>query len=121
MFLKPSIAKEAADILGTKNIWFNTGTFTSFYSTDPSTRVYLTLQQRSRILKGIIAQGQWLKSRGYKVNVSLFAENKASTSEGVDWSYWHGSSPSGATAALLKGFIAELKAKKIGFWLFDTL
>ena len=120
-FLKPDLAKEAAEILGTKNIWLNTGTYKTFYSTNLAKRVEASAELRAQILASIMSQAEWLKSRGFTVTISLFAENKTETAEDVDWSYWTGSDPSGPHADVLKSFLADLKSKSIGFWLFDSL
>jgi hypothetical protein len=119
-FLKPDIAKEAAVILGTNHIWLNTGTHKTFYSTSPAKRTELTPAQRAQVLNGITTQAQWLQARGFKVTISLFAEDKTATGEDVDWSYWSGSTPTGPHADILKSFLAGLRSRSIGFWLFDN-
>jgi len=120
-FLKPDIAKEAAEILGTNHIWLNTGTYKTFYTSIPAKRVEISPQARSQILSDITAQAAWLQARGFKVTVSLFAENKTGTGEDVDWSYWSGSDPTGPHADILKNFMADLRSRGVGFWLFDSL
>ena len=120
-FLKPGIAKEAAQLLGTKHIWLNTGTFRTFHSNDPSKEVIASTTLRTQILNDIVTQADWLKRQGFKVTVSLFAENKSDTAEAVDWSYWSGNNLSGAHASALKSFLSKLRSKSIGFWLFDSL
>lgn len=120
-FLKPSLAKEAAELLGTKHIWLNTGTYKTFYGSNLTKRVAISSSARAEILSDITSQAKWLKDKGFKVAVSLFAENKSGTGEDVDWSYWSGTKPTGSHSTLLKNFIAGLQTKSIDFWLFDSL
>ena len=57
-FLPTNLAAEAADILGTKNIWLNTGTMKRSYT---SNTVNTSPTERSTILNGILSQSNSLE------------------------------------------------------------
>ena len=84
VFLPTSITEEAANILGTKNIWFNTGTMKKQY---PTNTVYVSPSERTATYNGIINQATVLQSKGYSMMVHIFAQDKFSMGEGIDWSY----------------------------------
>ena len=83
-FLPADLASEAADILSTKNIWFNTGTMKRKYQTNT---VNITPEQRALVLTGIINQASLLQANGYTILINIFAQDKFTTSEATDWSY----------------------------------
>lgn len=87
-WLSVNLAIEAADTIGTKNIWFNTGTFAAKYASNPEMRTLVPGSVRKEILEKIIKQVRTLKGKKYNVSVNLFAEDKSGTSEGTDWSYF---------------------------------
>ncbi len=119
-FLNSSIISEAADYLGTKNIWLNTGTFSEKYALDPSEIAYLSPQQREAILTTVDGQAEELTKQGYKVSVNLFSQNKTEASEETNWSYWSNNQPfTSRSTPVLTQFITELNHQHIGFWLFD--
>ena len=119
-FLNSSIISEAADYLGTKDIWLNTGTFFEKYALDPTEIAYLSPQQRAAILTTVDGQAQTLAKQGYSVSVSLFSQNKINASEETNWSYWSNSQPfSSRSTPVLTQFISELNKQGVGFWLFD--
>jgi len=119
-FLPIDIAQQALTTLGLKKIWFNTGTYATMYANDPTQIVYRSTAQRQKMLQGILAQAQ--KIRDAKVTINIFAEDKADTSEAVDWSYWHGYTPTTSSdARALADFIAKLKKEHMTFSLYDTL
>jgi len=120
VFLKPSLASEAAKYLGTSHIWLNTGTFSAQYTQDATKIVRLSTAQRAAILTDIDTQARVLQKQGFSVAVSMFAEDKSNTTEAVDWSYWNSNNPSGsAGSAVFTGFVHTLHQQQIDFWLFD--
>jgi hypothetical protein len=119
-FLNPSIISETADYLGTKNIWFNTGTFSEKYALDPSQVAYMTPSVRKEVLVTVDTQAQILQRQGYSVSVNLFAQDKSKASEETDWSYWPGNDPQGSLSTVVfEDFVQQLDQQKIGLWLFD--
>jgi hypothetical protein len=119
-FLNPNIISEAADYLGTKNIWFNTGTFSEKYALDPGKIAYMAPQQRKAILSTITEQATILQKKGYDLSVNIFAENKSQASEETNWSYWSNDDPFSSLAApVLTDFVHGLNEQHIDFWLFD--
>lgn len=119
-FLNPDIISETADYLKTKNIWFNTGTFSEKYALDATKTATLTASQRKTILATVNQQALILQKKGYNVSINMFAQDKSQTSEETDWSYWHSNSPFSSEATpVLTQFIAQLNQEKVGFWLFD--
>lgn len=119
-FLNPSIISETADYLDTKNIWLNTGTFSTKYTLDPSHIAYISPQQRQAVLTTIDQQALTLQSRGYSVSVNLFSQDKSQSSEETNWSYWSNNAPfSSPSAPVFTSFVQKLNQQKIGFWLFD--
>ncbi len=119
-FLNPTIVSEAADYLKTKQVWLNTGTFSQKYALDRAKTAYLSPQQRKAILATVTEQAGALQSKGYKVSVNIFAEDKSQTAEETNWSYWSHDNPFGSLAApVITDFIHGLNDKHINFWLFD--
>jgi hypothetical protein len=119
-FLSYKLIKEAADTLKTKNIWFNTGTFASKYVGDPTRQTYVGPEQRVDVLNGIITQAQSLKKQGYNVSINLFSQNKGSTAEATDWSYFSDASVTTSRASpVFANFAARLNQDGIPLWLFD--
>jgi hypothetical protein len=120
-FLNYKLAAEAAKILGTSNIWLNSGTFRASYTNKASQTVSMSSLQRQSILNGIAAQATTLHSSGYLVAVNLFSQDKSNTGEAIDWSYFKtGAANQSPDTAILKNFIGQLHAAGIDFWLFDT-
>lgn len=119
-FLNPTIISEAADYLGTKNIWFNTGTFSEKYVLDPAKIMRMAPQQRKAILSTVLAQVDVLQRKGYAVSVNIFAEDKSQASEETNWSYWAHDDPFSSLAApVLTDFIHGLSERHADLWLFD--
>jgi len=119
-FLNPSLLTEMAESLGTKKVWFNTGTFSSKYTLDADKIRHISSSQRKEILLTIKEQAFLLKEKGYNVSVNIFAEDKSEQTEETDWSYWPGQQPfASADTLLLTDFIRDLNSEKVAFWLFD--
>lgn len=119
-FLNPDLLSEMADALGTKNVWFNTGTFGTKYALDPAATVAMTPERRKAVLATVDTQAQILQKKGYQVAVNIFAQDKSKDSEETDWSYWSGNDPFNSTATpVITDFINTLSSQKIDFWVFD--
>lgn len=117
-FLNNKLIKEAADILGTKEVWFNTGTFKAKYTNDAENRIDVGYEARKQILDGIANEAVALKNDGYNVFINLFSEDKSNTAEATDWSY-DLNDTSSMEATVFKDFVTKLYEKKIGLSLFD--
>ncbi len=120
-YLDGKLAREAADALGVRSIWFNTGSFGRKYTLEPAKQVVVPAEQRKDILTGIATQAQKLKGQGYEVSVNLFAENKAGTQEDTDWSFWpQGKPQSTPDSVVFADFATSLRQAQVSLWLFDT-
>lgn len=120
-FLSPDLLKEMADSLGTKKIWFNTGTFGAKYTLDPAQTVTMTPERRKAVMATINNQAIALQKDGYTVAVNIFAQDKSKTAEATNWSYWAAGKPfTSPSAAVLTDFISQLNQENISFWLFDN-
>ena len=121
VYLRTDLAAAAAHTLGVNNIWFNTGTFHQMYTNNAAQTITATPVQRQAMLDGVISQAKTLQSQGFTVDVHLFAENKATTSEAIDWSYWQTQPPMiPQDSAVLTTFIHDLAGANIPLWLFDS-
>ena len=115
LFLDASLASAAASLLSTKNIWFNTGTFASMYTSSSSETVNLNASQRQIILDGVVNQALALKKHGFGVAINLFCQNKSNTNEAIDWSY-----STTDSQAVFKNFAQQLYGNNLEMWLFDS-
>ena len=62
-----------------------------------------------------------LRSRQYIVSVNIFAADKTSMSEHVDWSYWlPGKADQSQDTTVLDSFIRQLRTDNVSFSLYDT-
>jgi hypothetical protein len=120
-FLKPALLSEVADQLQTQNVWFNTGTFGTRYTRDPSQVVTVSPDQRWQTLTTVMSQVNKLTGDGYRVHMNLFAEDKSHGSEETNWSYWPVGKPftSDATPVFTE-FVHTLNQKNVDLWLFDS-
>lgn len=119
-FLNPQLISEAADYLKVKNVWFNTGTFSTKYALDPERRVDITPEQRKAIFATVLEQVGELQGQGYSVSINIFAQDKSKTPEETNWSYWDNSDPfSSPHTPVLTEFIHDLSDRKANVWLFD--
>ncbi|HYG83867.1 MAG TPA: hypothetical protein VD907_03245 [Verrucomicrobiae bacterium] len=120
-FLNPPLLTEMADIVGTKKVWFNTGTFSTKYTLDPESIRTIEPARRKEILLTIRAQAELVKQQGYEVAINIFAQDKSEETEETNWSYW---SPQPPTSSLhtpvFTHFTRELADKRISLWLFDA-
>ena len=113
-FLNRDIALSAAQNLGVKSIWFNTGTFASGRD-DYGNIITMSVSERQTILNGILDQANQLKSLGYQITVNLFAQDKSQTQEGIDWSYLKDSQ----SRQILCDFISRARSLGIALSLYD--
>ena len=119
-FLNPVLAQDAASVLGIKTIWLNTGTFSAGKAWNNQT-ITLNPVQRLAILTDIVSQATKLQNKGYEVTINLFAENKISTSEGINWSYWDsGTIDTSPYVDTFLDFVKQLRVNNIGLSLADS-
>lgn len=119
-FLNPDLLTEMATALGTKKVWFNTGTFTSKYTLDPMKVVTMTPERRKSVLATVYDQAAALQKEGYEVSINIFAQDKSKTAEETNWSYWGGDKPFSSPAApVITDFIEKIHDAKMSLWLFD--
>jgi len=86
-YLNYKLAVEAAEKLGVKKIWFNTGSFAAKYTNDPDSVIYIDANTRKGQLLSVIEEANKLVNLGYEVSVNIFAEDKSATQEATNWSY----------------------------------
>jgi hypothetical protein len=111
-YLNMNQAIEAADSLGIKNIWYNTGTFKTMYvGTDHAVEASST--DRQRILDDVAQQVMLTRARGYVTVVCVFSTDK-SDGEGVNWSYLQDQ----ANRDVLSRFAQHMEAAGVGLSLF---
>ncbi len=121
VYLRADLAIEAANTLGVKNIWYNTGTFNKMYTQNASSTITASSAERQFILSGVIKQLSYIKSQGYTAELHIFAQNKSNTSEDIDWSYWKDQPDlADKNTAIFVAFVHDLKSAQIPLWLFDT-
>jgi len=118
-FINPPIAIEAAKILGVKKVWINTGTFSSKYTLEPSSTVFIQPITRKEILNDILKQAILIKKEGFEVSINLFAQDKSNTEESTNWSYFSSHLSKDPNIFILKEFIQNLNKNSIKLTLFD--
>src|SRR6185369_1721631 len=94
-------------ILGTSNIWVNTGTFASMYANKAGQTVTLTPAQRQTMLNGVVQLVKQMQARSFAVSIHLFAENKSDVAEATDWSYWQKTPGDTASTPVLTTFLHD--------------
>lgn len=121
-YMNANFAREAAKALGTKDIWFNTGTFNKMYTNTASQTVTYTPAQRQEILQDVLAQVKVAQRGGYHVSVNLFSFDGSSTGEETDWSYWHtaDTDPNFPGKVVFRTFAEQVYQAKAGVWIFDS-
>lgn len=119
-FLNYQLAKEAADLLGIKDVWFNTGTFGAKYTLDPEKMIKISSQKRQDLLDGILSEAIKLKKLGYNVTINIFAEDKSQGAEATDWSYLKESyTKDEGIETVFVNFITKTKNAGVGISMFD--
>lgn len=121
VYLRVDLAMQAARSLGTSRLWFNTGTFSQMYANQPGRTVSVSPLQRQQMLSATLAQLNKAQTQGFKVSLHLFAENKAGTAEGTDWSYWAVQPGNDAGTAVFTEFVHDATADNVPLWLFDSM
>lgn len=85
--LNADLAIAGAKALQVKDVWFNTGTYSTEQDPDSGKRVNATPAQRTAFLDGAYSQVVRAQRAGLRVvSVNIFAENKLSEGE-ADWAY----------------------------------
>ena len=119
-FLAPNLLAEMADNIKVKNVWYNTGSFSTKYALDPARMVTIAPEQRKEIMDTIATQADVLKKKGYNVAVHIFAKDKTKASEETNWSYWTGDRPfESAFTPVFTEFVSGMRQQNIPLWLFD--
>lgn len=119
-FLSPPLLEEMAEALDTKQVWFNTGTFSEKYTLDPQQLRTVSPQQRKEVLLTIKDQAVAMQNKGYDISVNIFAEDKSDASEETNWSYWQGSDPFlSPNTPVFTSFVQNLRKHEVSLWLFD--
>lgn len=119
-FLPASLIKEVAQSLGTKDILLNTGTYRHMRMENGG-QLAVTLEERSKTLDSIAEEVSKLRNDDFNVTVNIFAENKLSLKEGVDWSYWQaGNYRDSSTTALFTSFSRKLINDKVTLSFYDS-
>jgi hypothetical protein len=117
-FLQTDLAIGAAQVLRTKDIWINTGTFASKYTDDPAKTVHLSINERKAILNEILQAAvdvREYQQNEYRISINLFSEDKSETTEATDWSYFQDIESQG----VLKEFLMRATEADIPVSLYD--
>lgn len=118
-YLSQKMSSEAADYLGVKEIWFNTGTFAAKYTGEAEKKVIVPPSVRKQMLDKVIIEAEGLTRRGYNVTVNLFAEDKSQTAEATDWAYWGSEYTQNKNhESILLDFLKEIHVRKVTTSLF---
>ena len=119
-FINPDLAIEAANYLGVKKIWINTGTFRAKFANDADEMVVEYASVRETILEEILQQAKVVKEKGYDVSINLFSENKVETPEATDWSYWgEDEKQTDVHTTILVNFLTSSSEADIEVFVFD--
>ncbi len=119
-FIQPDLAISAAQELRTKDIWINTGSFSSKYTLDSKKTVQVSLNERKGILNGILEEVKKIQSyqlNEYRVSINLFAEDKSTNDEATDWSYFQNDD----SKELFKEFLIKSEDLGIPVSLYDEM
>ena len=119
IYLSKDLIEAVANTVGTSNIWFNTGTFNEYYTDNAQASVSYSLTQREAILSSIAGIAQTTHKDGFRVSVNLFAADKSSQDEAIDWSYWHGTAYSTQGGQVFSKFAEDLFSQDTDLWIFD--
>lgn len=120
VYLRTDLLSEAAHALGVGSVWVNTGTFSRKYTQNSSQTVTVSPTSRQTMLNGVISQVKGLQAQGFGVAVHLFAEDKSTTDEATDWSYWQASPSSDPNTAVFTTLAHDAASANISMWLFDS-
>lgn len=117
-FLQPDLVIGMAQVLRTRDIWINSGTFASKYTNDPTKTVELSINERKALLNGILEVAVNIREyqqNEYRVSINLFSEDKSATTEATDWSYFGDVE----SQAVLREFLARANEAEIPISLYD--
>lgn len=117
-FLQPDLAIGAAQVLRTRDIWINTGTFASKYTNDSTKTVHLSIGERKALLDDILQTALTIRDyqeNQYRVSINLFSEDKSNTKEATDWSYFQNKE----SRDVLKYFLTQTNDNDIPISLYD--
>jgi len=117
-FLQPDLAIGMAQVLRTRDIWINTGTFDGKYTNDASKTVHMSVTERKAILDDVLQVATNLRDyqeNQYRVSVNLFSEDKSNTTEATDWSYFQNAS----SEAVLKDFLVQANKDSVPISISD--
>jgi len=117
-FLQPDLLIAAAQELRTRDIWLNTGSFASKYTTNSKQTVDISLNERRAILTGILEEAKKLQTyqqNEYRVSINIFAEDKSKANEATDWSYFQ----SDDNKIIFKEFMNKAEELRLPVSLFD--
>lgn len=117
-FLPANLATQAATILNTKSIWFNTGTFREMYAIGNTP---VSPPERTQIFQTIFKQADIIIAQGFTIWMNIFAENKMNTDEKTDWSYLDAKQNNTFSEheLVFKNFINEIRNRNIALSLFE--
>lgn len=118
-YLRTDFLAEAATILGIKEVWFNTGTFSQEYDATTGRMYDMPSEQRAAELGSVVDLARGMQQKGFQVSVHIFAQNKLGEGEKTDWSYWH-DQPGGSGTKVFEKLVQELHESKIPLWIFDA-
>lgn len=117
-FLQPDLAIGAAQVLRTRDIWINTGTFDSKYTDDPDKTVHVSINERKALLANILQVAiniREYQQNEYRVSVNLFSEDKSEAIEATDWSYFQNVE----SRRVLKDFLTQADETGVPISLYD--
>ncbi|HSX34320.1 MAG TPA: hypothetical protein VLF62_01615 [Candidatus Saccharimonadales bacterium] len=112
VFLNAQAAAQLAEAAKTKNIWINTGTYSSYYNEQTKKREQATTAQRAETLVHESQTAATLQTAGFDVSVNVFAA-PASSPDAPDWSF-----KSQADQQMLAGTLKAASAAAIPVSLF---
>ncbi len=122
-FAPASMLEEVAESLKVKDVLINTGTYRHRKAGEGG-NIAISSSERKQTLDSIVDQTNILLRDGYNVTINIFAENKLSDKEGVNWSYWDNKNfndKQSTHANLFTEFVKELKQKNVKISLFDRI
>ena len=90
------------------------------YAGQAGATVTNTPTQRQQMLEKVISLAQAVHSKGFSVEVHLFAENKAAEDEATDWSYWSSTPGDSPHTTVFTTFAYDAYLAGIPIWLFDS-
>lgn len=118
-FLNSKLVIEAAQKLGVKEVWLNTGTYRAKYTSIPEDTVTISASMRKDILARITSEAEVIQKAGYTVWINIFSEDKSNTVEATDWSYISKVGETSQHGAIFTEAVLQFNSKGIKVSLFD--